>query len=469
MEPSLKEIISSIPSIDLLLRDTKGAELQEEFGRKIVKSNLRLLISQMQEEIKIGELQSVCKEDIYVRLRRICMGASPEIREVLNLTGIVVHTNLGRSLFPEGAIKSAIKVMENFTDLEFDLSTGKRGERERFLIENIKELTNAEDATFVNNNAAAVFLILNTFGMKKEVVISRGELVEIGGQFRIPEIMRNAGANLMEVGTTNRTHLSDYSDVISTNTGLIMKVYTSNYEIVGFTSSVDEKLLVDLANKNNVPFVVDAGSGNLINTITTDSTNEDTIKNILARGVDLVTFSGDKLLGGPQCGVIAGKAKFINEIRRNPVKRAMRIDKVTVASMSEVLRIYMGNSEKIKQKIPTQKYLNRSTNEIKEIANYVLKEALSFFDSVASIELTECKSQVGSGALPIDSLPSYGLKITPLTGESISIEKLNEMLRELPCPIIGRITKQSIVLDCRCLENGGKLIEQLKKLGQLSL
>ena len=469
MEPSLKEIISSIPSIDRLLRDTRGTELQEEFGRKIVKSNLRLLISQMQEEIKIGELQSVCKEDIYVRLRRICMGTSPEIREVLNLTGIVVHTNLGRSLFPEDAIKSAIRVMGNFTDLEFDLSTGKRGERERFLIENIKELTNAEDATFVNNNAAAVFLILNTFGMKKEVVISRGELVEIGGQFRIPEIMRNAGAQLMEVGTTNRTHLSDYSDVISTNTGLIMKVYTSNYEIVGFTSSVDEKLLADLANKNNVPFVVDAGSGNLINTITTDSTTEDTIKNILARGVDLVTFSGDKLLGGPQCGVIAGKAKFINEIRRNPVKRAMRIDKVTVASMSEVLRIYMDNSEKVKQKIPTQKYLNRSTNEIKEIANYVLKEALSFFDSVASIELTECKSQVGSGALPIDSLPSYGLKITPLTGESISIEKLNEMLRELPCPIIGRITKQSIVLDCRCLENGGKLIEQLKKLGQLSL
>ncbi len=469
MEPSLKEIISSIPSIDRLLRDTRGAELQEEFGRKIVKSNLRLLISQMQEEIKIGELQSVCKEDIYVRLRRICMGTSPEIREVLNLTGIVVHTNLGRSLFPEGAIKSAIRVMENFTDLEFDLSTGKRGERERFLIENIKELTNAEDATFVNNNAAAVFLILNTFGMKKEVVISRGELVEIGGQFRIPEIMRNAGAQLMEVGTTNRTHLSDYSDVISTNTGLIMKVYTSNYEIVGFTSSVDEKLLADLANKNNVPFVVDAGSGNLINTITTDSTTEDTIKNILARGVDLVTFSGDKLLGGPQCGVIAGKAKFINEIRRNPVKRAMRIDKVTVASMSEVLRIYMGNSEKIKQKIPTQKYLNRSPNEIKEIANYVLKEALSFLNSVAWIELTECKSQVGSGALPIDSLPSYGLKITPLAGESISIEKLNEMLRELPCPVIGRITKQSIVLDCRCLENGGKLIEQLKKLGQSSL
>ncbi len=469
MEPSLKEIISSIPSIDKLLRDTKGAELQEEFGRKIVKSNLRHLISQMQQEIKIGELQLVCKEDIYVRLRRICMGTSPEIREVLNLTGIVVHTNLGRSLFPEDAIKSAIKVMENFTDLEFDLSTGKRGERERFLIENIKELTNAEDATFVNNNAAAVFLILNTFGMKKEVIISRGELVEIGGQFRIPEIMRNAGAQLMEVGTTNRTHLSDFSDVISTNTGLIMKVYTSNYEIVGFTSSVDEKLLVDLANKNNVPFVVDAGSGNLINTITTDSTTEDTIKNILARGVDLVTFSGDKLLGGPQCGVIAGKAKFINEIRRNPVKRAMRIDKVTAASMSEVLRIYMGDSEKIKQKIPTQKYLNRPTNEIKEIANYVLKEASSFFNSVASIELTECKSQVGSGALPIDSLPSYGLKITPLAGESISIEKLNGMLRELPCPIIGRITKQSIVLDCRCLENGGKLIEQLKKLRQPSL
>lgn len=469
MEPSLKEIISSIPSIDQLLRDTKGAELQEEFGRKIVKSNLRHLISQMQQEIKIGELQSVCKEDIYVRLRGICMGTSPQIREVLNLTGIVVHTNLGRSLFPEDAIKSAIKVMENFTDLEFDLSTGKRGERERFLIENIKELTNAEDATFVNNNAAAVFLILNTFGMKKEVVISRGELVEIGGQFRIPEIMRNAGAQLMEVGTTNRTHLSDFSDVISTSTGLIMKVYTSNYEIVGFTSSVDEKLLVDLANKNDVPFVVDAGSGNLINTIVTDSTTEDTIKNILARGVDLVTFSGDKLLGGPQCGVIAGKAKFINEIRRNPVKRAMRIDKVTAASMSEVLRIYMGDSEKIKQKIPTQKYLNRTTNEIKEIANYVLKEALSLFNSFASIELTECQSQVGSGALPIDSLPSYGLKITPLAGESISIEKLNEMLRELPCPIIGRITKQSIVLDCRCLENGGKLIEQLKKLGQSSL
>ena len=468
MEPIFKKIISSIPSVDQLLKDETGTELQKRFGRKNVKSSLKLLISQMQQEILAGELKSVIREDIYRRLERICMSTTPEIKEVLNLTGIVVHTNLGRSLFPEEAVKSAIKVMKNFTNLEFDLSTGKRGERERFLIRNIKELTGAEDATFVNNNAAAVFLVLNTFGMTKEVIISRGELVEIGGHFRIPEIMSKAGAKLVEVGTTNRTHLSDFSAVITANTGLIMKVYTSNYEIVGFTSNVDEKQLVELANKNNVPFVVDAGSGNLIKRTLADSITEDTIEDILARGADLVTFSGDKLLGGPQCGVIAGKSKFINEIRRNPVKRAMRIDKVTVASMFEVLRIHMGEHKNIKQKIPTQRFLNRSPDEIKEIANLVLREISSSLYSVVSVEITECKSQIGSGALPVDTVPSFGVKITPLTDKSISIEKLNSLLRSLPCPVIGRITKQCIVLDCRCLESADTLIEQLNLLGKLT-
>ena len=468
MDPIIKKIISSIPSIDQLLRDETGTELQKRFGRKNVKSSLKLLVSQMQQEIQTGELKSVIREDIYLRLERICKSTSPEIKEVLNLTGIVVHTNLGRSLFPEEAVKSAIKVMKNFTNLEFDLSSGKRGERERFLIKNIKELTGAEDATFVNNNAAAVFLVLNTFGMTKEVIISRGELVEIGGHFRIPEIMRKAGAKLVEVGTTNRTHLSDFSSVITANTGLIMKVYTSNYEIVGFTSNVDEKQLVELANKNNVPFVVDAGSGNLIQRTLADSITEDTIEDILARGADLVTFSGDKLLGGPQCGVIAGKSKFINEIRRNPVKRAMRIDKVTTASMFEVLRIHMDEPNNTKQKIPTQRFLNRSPDEIKEIANLVLREISPSLYSLVSAELTECKSQIGSGALPVDSLPSFGLKIAPLTDKSISIEKLNFMLRGLPCPVIGRITKQCIVLDCRCLESADRLIEQLNLLGQMA-
>ncbi|OUU74165.1 MAG: L-seryl-tRNA(Sec) selenium transferase [Methylococcaceae bacterium TMED69] len=469
MKTNLKKIISSIPSIDQLLRDEEGDRLQDKFGRKTVKSSLRLLISEMKQEIQTGELKSVSKGDIYQRLELICESTNPEIKEVLNLTGIVVHTNLGRSLFPEEAVRSAVKVMENFTNLEFDLSSGKRGERERFLIANIKELTGAEDATFVNNNAAAVFLILNTFGMTKEVIISRGELVEIGGHFRIPEIMRKAGAQIVEVGTTNRTHLSDFSAVINVNTGLIMKVYTSNYEIVGFTSSVDEKQLAELAKKNNVPFIVDAGSGNLINTTFAGSTTEDRVEQILARGADLVTFSGDKLLGGPQCGIIAGKSNFINEIRQNPVKRAMRIDKVTVASMFEVLRVYMDEHKKIKQKIPTQRFLNRSPDEIKKVVNHVLRAVSSSFDSVASAELTECKSQVGSGALPVDSLPSYGLKITPLTEKSISIEKLNSMLRGLPHPVIGRITKQCIVLDCRCLESADKLIEQLKLLGQIEL
>jgi len=469
MKNNRKKIISSIPSMDQLLRDEKGIELQEKFGRKTVKSKLRLLISYMQEEIKIGELKSATKKEIFQRLEKIFRDTSLEVKEVLNLTGIVVHTNLGRSLFPENAVKSAVTVMENFTNLEFDLLSGKRGERERFLIENIKELTGAEDATFVNNNAAAVFLILNTFGMAKEVIISRGELVEIGGHFRIPEIMRKAGAQLIEVGTTNRTHLSDFSEAINVNTGLIMKVYTSNYEVVGFTSSVNEKQLVELANINNVPFAVDAGSGNLINTIIPGLIKEDTVGDILARGVDLVTFSGDKLLGGPQCGVIAGRAKFINEIQKNPVKRAMRIDKITVASMFEVLRIYMDEHNKIREKIPTQRFLSRSPHEIKEIATRVLKEISPFFNSVASAELIECKSQVGSGALPIDSLPSFGLKITPLSEKSTSIEQLNLMLRELPCPVIGRITKQCIVLDCRCLESADKLIKQLKLLGQIAL
>ena len=218
-----------------------------------------------------------------------------------------------------------------------------------------------------------------------------------------------------------------------------------------------------------MPFAVDAGSGNLINTIIPGLIKEDTVGDILARGVDLVTFSGDKLLGGPQCGVIAGRAKFINEIQKNPVKRAMRIDKITVASMFEVLRIYMDEHNKIREKIPTQRFLSRSPHEIKEIATRVLKEISPFFNSVASAELIECKSQVGSGALPIDSLPSFGLKITPLSEKSTSIEQLNLMLRELPCPVIGRITKQCIVLDCRCLESADKLIKQLKLLGQVAL
>ena len=350
METTKRKLIASIPSVDELLRKQKGAKLQFKFGRKVVLSQLRVLISDIKNEIKEGNLSSISREDIYRRLEQFCTDSAPKIKEVINLTGIVVHSNLGRSLYPSEAIKAGIMVMENFTDLEFDLSSGKRSERERFLVHSVKELTGAEDATIVNNNAAAVFLILNTFCMGKEVVISRGELVEIGAEFRIPDIMKNAGAKLKEIGTTNRTHLSDFSSAICSQTGLIMKVYTSNYEIIGFTSCVDEKKISQLAKKNKVPFVVDIGSGNLTDMTNINLPKEDIISDVLRKGVDLVTFSGDKLLGGPQCGIIVGKTSYIQRIRENPVKRAMRVDKVTVATLSEVLRIYMNQQETVREK-----------------------------------------------------------------------------------------------------------------------
>ena len=467
MKPAIKKLISSIPSVDQLLRDPLGIDLQNKFGRKVITSRIRILTAQLQTEIIDGHLTALSKKDIYQRLEKMCFDYVPRVKTVFNLTGVVIHSNLGRSLYAEEAVEAGLKVMTNFTDIEYDLALGKRGERERFLINSIKELTWAEDATFVNNNAAAVFLVLNTFGMGKEVVIARGELVEIGGQFRIPEIMTQAGSVLREVGTTNRTHLHDFKAAINANTGLVMKVYTSNYEIVGFTKNVEESQIVELADKQNVPFVIDLGSGNLVNSLGADLLNEGTVRETIKKGVGLVTFSGDKLLGGPQCGIIAGKAKLIQRIRQNPVKRAMRIDKVTTAALSETLRIFMAERKTITQKVPTHRFLNRAVTDIQKLAEGLAKKASKMFNSVASVEVVECKSQVGSGALPIDLLPSFGIKITPINPPKLSVEELNELLRSLPSPVIGRINKQSIILDCRCLFDDGKLLEQFNYLERL--
>ncbi len=391
-------------------------------------------------------------------------GAS-RLKLVFNLTGTVLHTNLGRAILAEEAVEAAVRAMRQAVALEFHLDGGGRGERDDVVRGLLCELTGAEDATVVNNNAAAMLIVLNTLAKGKRAIVSRGELVEIGGAFRLPELMARAGARLVEVGTTNRTHLRDYAEALQDAAGLVLKVHPSNYRIEGFSTSVPAREVARAARAEGVPMVDDLGSGALVDLSRYGLSREPTVAEAVAAGADLVTFSGDKLLGGPQAGFIVGRRDLIARINRNPMKRALRVDKLRLAAVEATLKLYR-NPDRLAERLPTLRLLSRSASEIERAARRVAPALAGRLADRFGVEVVGCMSQVGSGALPVDALPSAGVAIRPLRakGAGRALALLSEALRALPMPVIGRIVEGALVLDCRCLEDEAGFLGNLASL-----
>jgi len=457
----------ALPSVDRLLKLEAVAVLIARYGRPLVTEILRALLDERRAALAsstaaVSPLEET--EFIDACAARLAREMQPSVKPVFNLTGTVLHTNLGRAIMPRSAAEAVMQAMTRPTNLEFDLGGGERGERDSHIERWLMRLTGAGAAAVVNNNAAAVYLSLNTLALKKEVLVSRGELVEIGGSFRIPDIMARAGVKLVEVGTTNRTHLKDYAAAISARTAAIMKVHTSNYAIQGFTATVPEPELAALAHEHGLPFIVDLGSGMLINLEDYGLPHEPTPYETLAHGADLVTFSGDKLLGGPQAGLIVGRKELVVRVRKNPMKRALRVDKMTLAALEAVLRLY-ANPERLKEELPTLKWLTRPLSDIEAQAERVLPAVNAVLGAQAAVCIVSCGSQIGSGSLPVDSLPSAGIAITG-TGKSRNsfANQIAAAFRALPVPVVGRIKDGAFIMDLRCLEDEAEFVAQLGKL-----
>ena len=461
--------LARLPGVDRILKRPEIERGTGEYGRELVVEAVRGAIGELRSAMRRG-YRGPPPEDpermvAEAALHRARAAVAPSLRPVLNLTGTVLHTNLGRAELPEVAIQAMAEAARSAVNLELDLASGKRGERDTHVEGWIARLTGAEAATVVNNNAAAVLLVLNTLALGREVPVSRGELIEIGGSFRLPEIMSRAGCRLVEVGTTNRTHLEDFARAIGERTGAVMTVHTSNYVVQGFTAAPDPSGLRALARERGVPWVHDLGSGTLVTLERFGLPHEPTPREALSGGADLVTFSGDKLLGGPQSGIIAGNAGLVSEIRRNPMKRALRVDKLTLAALGALLPLY-ANPERLVRELPALRRLVRPESEIRTSAERV---AAALHGRIAeSVEVVECASRIGSGALPVDTRPSAGIALRPPSGTGRSsgsrVEELAATLRALPLPVIGRIRDGALVLDLRCLEHESDLLDALQPL-----
>jgi len=461
MDNQTNTLYSHLPAIDSLLKQDDIACLVEQYGQHFIVNALRTLQQQARETIKQQQTLPQWSADWYHALSDyIAEKQKPGLQRVFNLTGTVLHTNLGRALLAEQAIDEVSKSMRHAVTLEYDLGDGERGHRDNIISQCLTELTGAEAACVVNNNAAAVLLLLATVAPNKDVIVSRGELVEIGGAFRIPDVMRQAGCQLVEVGTTNRTHLKDYQQAITEQTGLLMKVHTSNYSIEGFTAAVSEQSLVELAKQVNLPVAVDLGSGSLIDLQQYGLPAEPMPQKLLADGVDLVCFSGDKLLGGPQAGIIVGSKKWIEQIQKHPLKRALRAGKLTLAALEATLRLYQ-QPDKLQQTLPTLRLLTRDQGAIQQLAQSLLPTLQPCYDAQFTLNIESCLSQIGSGSLPVDRLPSYAITFTPKDGRGKTLEALAERWRKLPVPVIGRLQDGKLWLDLRCLEDEAGLVEIL--------
>lgn len=451
VERRIGPLLRNLPSVDAVLKTDEAVALVSQFGHGAAAEAIRTTIQEERTALKSG-MSSTCSPEAIASSAAAKLNTESRLslRPVFNLTGTILHTNLGRAVLAEEAISAAMESMRNAVALEFDLASGKRGERDDHVRSLLCRLTGAEDATVVNNNAAAVLLSLNTLAGGQEAIISRGELIEIGGAFRMPDIMKRAGTSLVEIGTTNRTHLDDYKAAITPDTGVILKVHTSNYRIVGFTSEVSARELSTVSAAANVPLMHDLGSGTLVDLTQYGLEHEPTVREAVA-DADLVTFSGDKLLGGPQAGFIVGKRNLIAAINRNPMKRALRVDKIRLAAIEATLKLYR-NPERLMERLPTLKLLARTQAEIHAQAERVLPKLAQSIGVSFSLEVCECQSQAGSGALPLVTLPSAGIRIWDgCKGSGEAIEKLAAALRALDRPIIGRIEDNSLVLDFRCL------------------
>ena len=464
----MSALYQALPAVDKLLKTPQGEQFIVEFGHTATVNVCRDLLQQAREHIKRHEnlphfLQTT--DAIFQHIhQQLLLQQQVNIKSVHNLTGTVLHTNLGRALWSPAAQQAALDAMQGNVALEYDLAAGERSHRDNYISDLLQQLTGAEAACVVNNNAAAVLLMLATFAQGKEVIISRGELIEIGGAFRIPDIMAQAGCKLVEVGTTNRTHLKDYRNAINENTAFLMKVHSSNYQICGFTHSVDEQELAELGKEFGIPVITDLGSGALIDLKQFDLPEEPTVQEKLQQGLDLISFSGDKLLGGPQAGIIVGKKALIQQLQAHPLKRVLRCDKVTLAGLEATLRLYL-QPEKITEKLTALHLLTQPVAQLQAQAEQLkvrLENRLNA-DYVVAIEPSE--AQVGSGSQPLARIPSIAVTIAPVTEKMpTKTTALFARLLALPQPVIGRIERDRIWLDLRSLANLERLLNTLEAL-----
>lgn len=457
-----------LPSVDRLLQIEAVQALRREHGHSLVAGEARGLLDSLRVAALAGSLPvgSVRPEALAQALAdRLAARLAPRMQSVFNLTGTVIHTNLGRALLADSALQQLLGLMSAPNNLEYDLAAGGRGDRDSLVEELLCTLTGAEAATVVNNNAAAVLLTLSALARDREVIVSRGELVEIGGAFRMPDVMAAAGARMIEVGTTNRTHARDYEQAIGPHTALLLKVHTSNYVVQGFTASVEEQALARIAHARGLPLATDLGSGSLVDLAAYGLPREPLPREKIAEGCDVVSFSGDKLLGGPQAGLIVGSRDSIDRIRRFPLKRALRIGKLPLAALEATLRLYL-RPERLAQDLPTLRLLTRPADAIHAMALALREPMAGAVGRGYTVEVIGMQGQIGSGSLPVDRLPSAGLAIAPLARRGIgtALDRLADALRALPTPVIGRIAADRLLLDLRCLEDSTAFLAQLPRL-----
>jgi L-seryl-tRNA(Ser) seleniumtransferase len=448
-------LLRELPSIDRLLKHVRCESLLARYNREYVIEHCRAVLDEIRSEIRQGGRADLSEESIIERIQnRISIDGQPGHIRVVNATGTILHTNLGRALLSPAAIDAVVAVADQSINLEYDLAAGKRGKREETLEKLLVDLTGADAATVVNNNAAAVLLALNSLAEGKEVIVSRGELIEIGGSFRIPEIMAKSGAILKEVGSTNRTHPADYENAINEKTALLLKVHTSNYKVVGFTAEVMLEELVAIGKKHNLLVMEDLGSGALIDLSRYGLPKEPIVAERIQAGAHAVTFSGDKILGGPQAGLIVGQKALITKMSKNPLQRALRCGKLTLAALEATLRRYR-QSPNIVDEIPTLRAFTRPMHEIHKMGEVLLPKLAASLGKEFQLSLEDSTAQIGSGALPTEELPTVVLTVKH---DKLSANVIAQKFRQADPPIIGRIKDDRFLLDLRTIFDGNDLI-----------
>ena len=452
---SAASALAQLPSVDRLLNHAALSALAAARGGAFVKRAAQDELAAQRERVRAGAEVPAIDDLAAAIAARVEVLATPRLRRVINLTGTVIHTNLGRALLADEAIDAVAAAMRGYAALEYDLDGGGRGDRDDVVEQLLLDLTGAQAVTIVNNNAAAVVLGLAALAAKKDVLISRGELIEIGGAFRMPDIMKTAGCRLVEVGTTNRTHPRDFEGALAESgkrAGMVMKAHWSNYAITGFTAAVDDATLARIAHEHGVPYMVDLGAGALIDLTKHGLPREPLPQESLAAGADVVTFSGDKLLGGPQCGILVGTKAAVAKIKKHPLKRALRCSKLTLAALEATLRIY-ASAHRLPERLPVLALLTRSEADIRAACERLLPLFARFAGDKFAARVETCASQIGSGSLPVERLPSAAIVLAPVAarGAGRALEALAQRLRALPVPVIGRVSDNALWLDCRTL------------------
>ena len=444
-----QSLLRAIPNVDNCLQELFARPEVDQVPVVVIKNSVREVLADLRQRIVAGESVSAeslkLEKLVPVFMKQIQKAQQYKFRRVINCTGVIIHTNLGRSILPDEAMARLHDAGSRYSNLEFDLETGRRGSRYSHVEKLLCDLTGAEAALVVNNNAAAVLIVLETLAKNKEVIVSRGQLVEIGGSFRVPDVMARSGATMVEVGATNRTHVRDYENSLTEETALLLKVHCSNFKIIGFTQEVSLDELVQIGRKNNIPVMEDLGSGCFIDLSQFGLVKEPTVQEVVASGVDVVTFSGDKLLGGPQAGIIIGKRDIVERIKKNPMNRAMRIDKFTLTGLESILRLYL-DEKKAVEKIPTLAMIAEPVESVKRRAGRLARRIRKDLGELCSVKVSGVMSQVGGGAMPEQNLPSQAVILRP---SSMSVSQLEKRLRQLDLPVIGRIEEDLLVLDMR--------------------